>query len=53
MRDEIKRTEVISPQDVVGMRVGEEDRVNSAYAVFERLIAQVRTGIDEYRSPVV
>ena len=36
------------PEDVIGVAVREEDRVDAADAVAQRLGAQVGTGVDEH-----
>ena len=49
----VEAADLVEPEDVIGVAVREEDGVDAADAERQRLRAQVGSGIDQQRVPVV
>jgi len=45
--DVVVSADVVKPEDVIGMRVGEKDRIQAGHLVGQHLPAKVRRGVDQ------
>ena len=45
--------DIVESHDVVGVRVGVDDRVEAAHAGAQRLLAEIGRGVDEHHAPAI
>ena len=50
---EVEAPDIVDAEDVVGVAVGEDDRVDASNAVGQRLLAQIGSGIHQHRRAIV